>query len=367
MGSVRLPALFDTGSTVTLVHARYMPAILRSCSSDRPVRTTASPTLASANGTTLHVEGTFLIPIAIGKDYFSHDVCFVRDLQVPCIIGMDFMSRHSIQLDTATKRICIPPTNRQVPANPVGQDVRAHRAINLPAYSETKISVPTPRLTCALVENHSKHDPDVEVMEGVINSVLIDDKHYSSIILANTSSQDKSIARGDVICAVTNNVSCKPLPLSVKPIPNQRPVLQRTDHVDKISLEHIPVQYRTKYRTLLRSYVDVFSRHDLDVGRCSTLPHVVRLNDPNKVVAINQYRLPYHLKEVAIDYVDKLLKSGVVRESTSVFNTPLMLVKKPHADPNKPLAEQYRLVHNYVELNKNPLLLSLKKPVRVTR
>ena len=30
-----------------------------------------------------------------------------------------------------------------------------------------------------------------------------------------------------------------------------------------------------------------------------------------------------------------------------------MLVKKPHADPNKPLAEQYRLVHNYVDLNKN--------------
>ena len=30
-----------------------------------------------------------------------------------------------------------------------------------------------------------------------------------------------------------------------------------------------------------------------------------------------------------------------------------MLVKKPHADPAKPLAEQYRLVHNYVDLNKN--------------
>jgi len=141
MGSVRLPALFDTGSTVTLVHARYMSPILRSCSSDRPVRTTASPTLASANGTTLHVDGTFLIPI-------------------------------------------IPPTNRRVPVNPEGQDVRAHRAINLPAYSETKISVPTPRLTCALVENHTNHDPDVEVMEGVVNSVLLDNKYYSSIILA---------------------------------------------------------------------------------------------------------------------------------------------------------------------------------------
>ena len=31
-----------------------------------------------------------------------------------------------------------------------------------------------------------------------------------------------------------------------------------------------------------------------------------------------------------------------------------MLVKKPHADPKKPLAEQYyRLVHNFVDLNRN--------------
>ena len=30
-----------------------------------------------------------------------------------------------------------------------------------------------------------------------------------------------------------------------------------------------------------------------------------------------------------------------------------MLVKKSHNDPKKPLAEQYRLVHNYVEVNKN--------------
>ena len=50
-----------------------------------------------------------------------------------------------------------------------------------------------------------------------------------------------------------------------------------------------------------------------------------------------------------MDYVKKLLAAGVVRKSNSVFNSPLMLVKKTHADPNKPLAEQYRLVHNYVD------------------
>ena len=54
-----------------------------------------------------------------------------------------------------------------------------------------------------------------------------------------------------------------------------------------------------------------------------------------------------------MDYVKKLRAAGVVRKSNSVFNSPLMLMKKPHADPNKPLAEQCRLVHNYVKLNKN--------------
>ena len=97
----------------------------------------------------------------------------------------------------------------------------------------------------------------------------------------------------------------------------------------------------------------MFSTNDLDIGHCRSLPHYVRLKDPHRLTAINQYRLPFHLKEVAMDYVKKLLAAGVVRKSTSVFNSPLMLVKKPHADPSKPLAEQYRLVHNYVDLNKN--------------
>ena len=136
-------------------------------------------------------------------------------------------------------------------------------------------------------------------------------------------------------------------------INTERPTIINTAHVDQIDLSHLPEKFRQRYRTLLRSYADVFSKNDLDVGHCKSLPHQVRLKDPNRITSINQYRLPHHLKEVAIDYVQKLLAAGVIRKSNSVFNSPLMLVKKPHADPNKPLAEQYRLVHNYVELNKN--------------
>ena len=94
-------------------------------------------------------------------------------------------------------------------------------------------------------------------------------------------------------------------------------------------------------------------RNDLDLGHCKALPHQVRLIDPNQITVINQYRLPHHPKEVAIDYVQKLLAAGVIKKSNSVFNSPLMLVKKPHADPKKTLSKQYHLGHNYVEVNKN--------------
>ena len=120
---------------------------------------------------------------------------------------------------------------------------------------------------------------------------------------------------------------------------DKRATLTDVSHLRNIDLSHVPSNYLDDYKTLLTNFADVFSRHDLDVGHCKTLPHRVRLTDPNKIDSINQYRLPYQLKEVAIDYVDKLLRSGVVRPSTSVFNSPLMLVKKPNSKPDKPLAE----------------------------
>ena len=52
---------------------------------------------------------------------------------------------------------------------------------------------------------------------------------------------------------------------------------------------------------------------------------IVKLTDTNKIVDINQYRLPHHLKEVAIDNVQKLLAAGVDRKSNSVFNSPLIV------------------------------------------
>ena len=125
-------------------------------------------------------------------------------------------------------------------------------------------------------------------------------------IVLNTSSSPILLGRNSPL-AIINLVradSCRPVS-EVFQVHHGRTRLTDTSHLKQIDLSHIPDHYRPKYHSLLH------------------------------------------------EFVDKLLKSGVIRPSTSVFNSPLMLVKKPNADISKPLAEQYRLVHNYVELNKS--------------
>ena len=173
--------------------------------------------------------------------------------------------------------------------------------------------------------------------------------------LLNPSLETVHVARGTIVGNLTPVDASDFAPieqvLQINPV-NSKLQFSDVSHLANIKLNQLPLQYKSKYENLIRSYSDIFSKHDLDIGHSSTLAHTLRLLDPNKIVLVNQYRLPYHLKEVAIDYIDKLLKSGVIRPSTSVFNSPLMLVKKPNADPTKALGEQYRLVHNYIELNK---------------
>ena len=59
-------------------------------------------------------------------------------------------------------------------------------------------------------------------------------------------------------------------------IQNNEPRLVKTKdfrHVDKIPFLQIPTKFQPDYRALLRSYSDVFSRDDLDLGQCKDLPH----------------------------------------------------------------------------------------------
>jgi len=280
-------ALFDTGSTLTLVSSALMTKMTLHRPTEQPVK------LSGANGSPLTTKGTYICYIKLGKRTLKHAVTFIDNLQAECVIGMDIMRKMNISLDCKSNKIIF-----KRGLKPDLQDIKLSSTFVLEPHTETLVTglCPTP-VTSGLVEACTLPvgAENVQVMEGMYQGSGAN----LSVLMSNFSHVPVKLDKGTTI--------------------------------GRISTESVvsPVAEQPKYKALLREFSDVFSRNDLDVGHCRSLPHKVRLKDPNRVTSINQYRLPYHLKEVAVDYVQKLLHAGVVRKSSSIFNSPEETTGRP--------------------------------------
>ena len=148
-------------------------------------------------------------------------------------------------------------------------------------------------------------------MDGITNSFYPSNSSdpVCNIIIANFSHLPIKIPANTPLASLTSDPRLDAKPLSAcLSISTTKPHIVDTAHIEQLNLSHIPPQFKSNYLSLLRSYADAFSKNDLDIGHCKSLPHQVRLTDPNKITSMNQYRLPHHLKEVAIDYVEQLLE-----------------------------------------------------------
>ena len=220
---------------------------------------------------------------------------------------MDFLSKAGISIDTATNKIRL---GKSKLAKGKTYSVYPIKNITLPAKSESLVTLTAPKaFSQGLVEGSLPLPENVMLMEGVVASTT--EKTFTAV-LANFHHLPVKLSKTDKVGTLhlDNRMTVEPIDQCLA-IHDNKPRLVRTNdfkHVDKIPLLHIPPKFQADYRALLRSYSDVFSKDDLDLGHCKDLPRQVRLIDPNRITAINQYRLPHHLKEVAIDYVKNCLQ-----------------------------------------------------------
>ena len=181
--------------------------------------------------------------------------------------------------------------------------------ITLEPNSERQVDLPVPwTFDAGLVEGVHSLPEQVVVMDGVCKGTIRNGQPVCPIVMANFSHLPIKLSAYSPLAKIADSSNLQMFPLQdCLTITNGRPRLEKIDHVENIDLSHLPEQYQQRYKSLLRANADVFSRNDLDVGHCKSLPHKVRLRDPNRITAINQYRLPYHLKEVAMFFQQHLI------------------------------------------------------------
>ena len=89
---------------------------------------------------------------------------------------------------------------------------------------------------------------------------------------------------------------------------------------------------KNQFLQLLCKYFEVFSIDDDDIGTSNIITHKI-VPKSDKIVYRRQYRHSEEQQKQIDEEVDKLLKNGVVKESMSPFNNPVLMV--PKKEPGK--------------------------------
>lgn len=112
--------------------------------------------------------------------------------------------------------------------------------------------------------------------------------------------------------------------------------------IQNMDLSQLPQDKQAQVKSLLHTYRSIFSAHEGDLGCTKLITHEIPLLD-TEPVRQRYRRLPPSDYEAVKQHIHQLLQSQVIRESSSPYASPIVVVRKKDG--------QIRLCVDYRQLN----------------
>ena len=138
-----------------------------------------------------------MIPITLPYSTrpIHHKVLFVRGLQVPCILGMDFMRKARIIIDTHAGKMKVePPLHGSFQNNPTHL-LRLKRETTIKPREEIQV-IGECDLNFEIALVNSNNHPKIYLMDGIINGR---NSKECPLVLLNPSLETINVPRGTVV------------------------------------------------------------------------------------------------------------------------------------------------------------------------
>lgn len=342
-----IKALFDTGATISVINWRTFLRLR-----NRPQLTPMNLSVSAANGHRLKVRGSAMLKLTIHGKPIIRPFAVVENLNTDVIVGADTMDAEHIIIDVHDRTIYRKPKNTSEKISSLQLASTKGTIVMQPLEEQLIKLVPDiqiPKNTDILVNANGDLNPLYQISPSLVHS---DPDGTIRVVVTNPTDQTQTFQPQQI------SAEFEIIDQRTQQVFNIDSVQQNFQHKTKptisekdVNLQQIPKEFQPKYLQLLNQFADILSINVNEVGKADVIKQTITLKDPNKIASTPPYRLPVHLKEVAVEYVRTLLDAGIIRKSTSPFCSPLLLVKKPHAAPDAPLVSQYRVCHDFRRLN----------------
>lgn len=267
-------AILDTGATQTILHPRVVEKMVT-----RPAMETSYAVIQTVTGDTAPVEGIVEVRMQIGLFSSQHSM-YVAPIFDDCIIGMDFLRRHSCEINL--KHNTLQVGEETIYLNQANtQHVFATNScdVHIPALSDCWIRMMTPTsdeeivLATAVLTKQNMDIPHsvYHVLQGAI-----------CICVTNLSEEDIWVPRNTTLVQIESQpevFNCRRITDDTA-TPDLSPAIQE---MMKRSATSLTPEEQTRLDFLVFRNRSIFADPNLNKGRTSRIQHHINTGDTTPI------------------------------------------------------------------------------------
>ena len=365
---IKVDALLDTGSTISVISPKLFDKIAPDL---KPEISPAENTLRMANGDTSTPQGKACCQVVIeGTELWP--LMTIADIEVPVILGYDFMYTHNCSLDIGNSRLRL--GRKYIKCHLESQNssicrIRLDRNVTVPPGAEMIIG--------GKIDNDSFLDNVSEMIvepkpesvltkKGVIVAKALINPNSQRIPLRvlNLTDQPQSLHSQTIAASAERVESVTPLETNAQ-VSSQVSVRSVRDldlNLEEMP-EHLKVVWEANESTLnaeqkrcffemLIKHQDVFAKSKFDLGRTNIVQHEINTGNHPPIKQAPR-RLALNKREIAEKEVQSMLENGIIEPSTSPWSSPIVLVEKK--DHSTRFCVDYRALNDITRKDSYPL------------
>ena len=334
-------ALVDSGADRSMINDAFAQTLLG--------KTHRSPSsvgkITGAGGEPLVVTGEAEVPFRVQAVQFLEPMTLVQGLVYAVVLGRDFCCKHSTVLDDEVGVLRLGKQEIRLPTyaeiGPKRARVMTCQTLILPPRSEVIVRVSVQPLDGNRDINN--HQPWQGVLEPVISSgtqewmvprvVAVVADETMPVKIVNLRTEETTVPTNtDLGTFYTIQEDGQGL---YEVFDQNDTVTQTTresateEVIKQLNIEQAAVSETGKraLKRLVGKYRDIFSKSDSDIGRTPLLKHRIATGEA-KPIRQRPRRIPLKLREEVENQKNKMLRDGIIEESSSPWCSPIVLAKK---------------------------------------